>query len=396
MLRNSARRALRWLALLFGLAAVIAAGAWLSTRNRAVPIHYQTAVVDRGPVAAKVTANGALSALITVSVGSQVSGRINSLRADFGSRVKQGEVIATIEPSMFVAAVRQARANRAAARASLERARAQRVNAERQYARQKSLLAQRLVAEADYDAAEAALGVSRADVQAAAASATQAQAALDQAELNLRYTTIVSPIDGVVISRNVDVGQTVAAALQAPTLFTIAHDLTRMQVDTNIAEADVGKVHAGMPVIVHRRRLPGPRIRRHGEAGARQRADAAERRDLRRGDRRRQLRAPAEAGDDGDRDVRATRSARTCCACRTPRCASGPTAPRSRCSSARRRASPSAADERVLWLLRAGRAEPVRVHVGISDGVFTEVLAGDVHAGERAVVEANGDAKPAA
>jgi HlyD family secretion protein len=391
--RAAAWRILRWLGLALAVAAAIAS-TWLSTRSHPAPIHYQTATVDHGPVAAKVTANGALSALVTVSVGSQVSGRIDSLRADFGSRVKQGEVIATIEPSMFVAAVRQARANRAAALATLERAKAQRVNAERQYARQKSLLAQRLVAEADYDAAEAALGVARADVQAAAASASQALAALEQAELNLRYTTIVSPIDGVVISRNVDVGQTVAATLQAPTLFSIAHDLTRMQVDTNVAEADVGKIHGGMQVSFGVDAYPGRAL----SGTVRQVRDNAQ---------TLQNVVTYDAVIDVDNSERLLKPGMTATVTfvyaqradvlRVPNAALRFKPDRATLALLEREAprEPSATDERVLWLLRDGRAEPVRVRVGISDGVSTEVLAGDVHAGDRAVVEANGDAKPA-
>lgn len=243
------RRVLRWA---LPAAAVVAAGAVFAAKwsaAKAEPtVRYEAVAVDRGPIAAKVTATGAVSALVTVLVGSQVSGRIETLAADYGSRVEKGQTIATIEPSLFRAAVAQARANHASARAAVDRARAHVTQAEKDFARARALLDDALISRAEYDAAEAALLAARADEKAAIASVSQTQAALEQAELNLRYTTIVSPIDGVVISRNVDVGQTVAAALQAPTLFTIAQDLTRMEVDTNVAEADVGKIHAGMPV----------------------------------------------------------------------------------------------------------------------------------------------------
>jgi len=200
-------------------------------------VHFETGNVSLGPIAAKVTATGAVSALVTVSVGSQVSGRIATLTVDFGSRVKKGQVIATIEPSLLRAGVAQARANFASAKAGVEAARAHNLLADRNYKRATEL---------------AAAGIaSRAEVAEGAASragVAQTLAALDQAKLNLTYATIVSPINGIVISRSVDVGQTVAAALQAPTLFTIAEDLTRMQVDTNVAESDVGKIKTGMPV----------------------------------------------------------------------------------------------------------------------------------------------------
>ncbi len=208
-------------------------------RSTAASVRYETAVVDVGALDAKVTATGALSPLISVQVGSQVSGRIAALFADFGSTVARGQKIATIDPALFRAATAQAQANLASARAGLERARAQRLLAERQLARDTALLAQGLVTRAEYELAESNAGVALAEIGTAEAALAQTRAALDQAQLNLKYTTITSPIDGVVISRNVDVGQTVAAALQAPTLFTIAQDLTRMQVDANVAEADV-------------------------------------------------------------------------------------------------------------------------------------------------------------
>ncbi|HEX2670974.1 MAG TPA: efflux RND transporter periplasmic adaptor subunit, partial [Polyangiaceae bacterium] len=227
------------------------------SRSAGPTVRYETALVDAGPLDAKVTATGALSPLISVQVGSQVSGRIAALLADFGSTVRRGQQIATIDPALFRAAAAQAQANLASARAGLERARAQRLLAERQLVRNTALLAQGLVTRADYDLSESNAKVALAETGTAEAAVAQTRAALDQAELNLKYTTITSPIDGVVISRNVDVGQTVAAALQAPTLFTIAQDLTRMQVDANVAEADVGKVHAGMHVAFSVDAYPG-------------------------------------------------------------------------------------------------------------------------------------------
>ena len=160
--------------------------------------------------------------------------------------MKKGQLIAEIEPSLFRAAVEQARANFAAGKATYDKAIAIRALAERNYARELALFEQDLADRATLDAAEAAAGASRADVESADAGIQQARAALDQAQLNLTYTRILTPIDGIVISRNIDVGQTVAASFQAPTLFTIAQDLTKMQVDTNVAEGDVGKIHEKM------------------------------------------------------------------------------------------------------------------------------------------------------
>jgi len=209
-------------------------------------LRYQTAIVDRGRIAAKVTATGTLSALVTVQVGSQVSGRLQQIFVDFNSEVKRGQVIAKLDPSLFEAAVEQGRANHLAALANLNRARVQAVDAERQLARTRSLAERKLVAQADLDTAQSTADAAKAQVEAAASAVEQARAALHQNEVNLEYATVVSPITGVVISRNVDVGQTVAASFQAPVLFVIAENLGKMQVDTSVAEADIGKLYAGM------------------------------------------------------------------------------------------------------------------------------------------------------
>ncbi len=231
------------------LLALVAAVTIRVVRSQApAPISYQTTTVDRGPIAAKVAANGTLSALVTVQVGSQVSGRIDKLYADFNSPVKKGQVVARIEPYLFEAAVAQAKANYTSAQANLDKAIAQRIDADRQWTRAQELFKEGILSKADRDTAESTAGVGTAPVAAARALIAQAKAALDQAQQNLDYTTIISPIDGVVISRNVDVGQTVAATFQAPTLFTIAQDLVHMQVDTNVAEGDVGKIKTGMNV----------------------------------------------------------------------------------------------------------------------------------------------------
>ncbi len=208
---------------------------------------FETTRVDRGKIVAKVTASGSLSAIVTVQVGSQVSGRIAALFADFNSKVKKGELIAKIDPQLFEANVAQARANYVAAQGNLAKAKAQALDAERQYKRSVTLAERKLIAQADLDTAQATADAAAAAVDAAVGSVEQAKAQLHSSEVNLAYTDIVSPTDGVVISRNVDVGQTVAASLQAPTLFLIAEDLRKMQVDTSVAEADIGQLRTGMP-----------------------------------------------------------------------------------------------------------------------------------------------------
>ena len=211
------------------------------------PYHLEKATVDRGTITGKVTATGSLSALVTVQVGSQVSGRIQELAADFGSHVRKGEVIARLDARLFDATLEQATANRQAAQGTLAQNQAKQVHAERELERAKALAAKKLIAPAELDARAADAAAATAAVAASVGDLAQARAEQHQAAVNLGYTTIVSPIGGTVISRNVDVGQTVAASLQAPTLFTIAEDLRKMQVHTSVSEADVGKLAAEMP-----------------------------------------------------------------------------------------------------------------------------------------------------
>jgi HlyD family secretion protein len=234
---------------------------------------FRFAKVERGEVNLVVTATGTINPVINVLVGSQVSGTIKALYADFNSQVKEGQVIAQIDPAIFQAQVDQAKANVLTnqanllnAKANLENAKANLVKADvavldakRTLDRNLPLVEKKVIAQAtmdtaqtSYDTAVAQRDVAKAQVESATsqvesskAQVEQAKATLKVAETNLRYTTIRSPVNGIVISRNVDVGQTVAASLQAPTLFTIAKDLTQMQVDTNVSEADVGRITVG-------------------------------------------------------------------------------------------------------------------------------------------------------
>jgi len=238
------RRKIR-IAVPLAIAVVVAGsiGAYFFVRSRRTPPpRFESAAVDRGPIVAKITATGTLSALVTVQVGSQVSGRILKLFVDFNSIVKKGDLIAQIDPELFNAALAQTKANLLAAEASVAKDHVQVTDAERTYKRMKELRAQNLIAQSDADTAETVFLAAKAQAQADEANVAQAKASLHQAEVNLTYTNIYAPISGMVIARNVDVGQTVAASFQAPVLFTIAEDLTRIQVDTNIAESDVGKL----------------------------------------------------------------------------------------------------------------------------------------------------------
>ncbi len=236
----------RWGWPLLAVAIALAAFAGWRVWRRPPPLSYDTASVDRGPVVARITATGVLSALVTVQVGAQVSGQITQLLVDYNSPVKKGQLIARLDPVFYQAGVDQARANFVAAQAQVEKAIVQEVDAKRQYDRTAALKQRDLMSQADLDTAEATWRAATAQTGTAKGQLEQARAQLKQAEESLRFTDIHSPIDGTVISRSVDVGQTVASSLAAPTLFTIAEDLRRMQVDTSVAEADVGKLHDGM------------------------------------------------------------------------------------------------------------------------------------------------------
>ena len=242
----------RRVGVLVGLLAVVGVGGgWMAFGARfgahKSAFHLEKARVERGDLVGRVTATGALSALVTVQVGSQVSGRIARLSADFGERVKRGQVIAQLDPQLFQAAAEQARANRDAAVGTLHESITKADNAKKQLARAEELKSKNLIAAADYDSADLQAASTAAAVDTARGDLEQARANLHQASVNLGYATIISPINGVVISRNVDVGQTVAASLQAPTLFTIAEDLGKMQVHAAVSEADVGRLGPGMP-----------------------------------------------------------------------------------------------------------------------------------------------------
>jgi HlyD family secretion protein len=290
-----------WIVIVMIVLAAGASGAWFYAQSRGSTPRFRSAKVERGPLTATVSATGTLNAVVTVQVGSQVSGQIKELFADFNSQVKRSQLVARIDPEKFQAAVSQAKAQVDAAkamvlnqRALVEKTRADLANAQaalavakaqtakaqvavldsrRTLARNTDLRKRGLIAQADEDTAQAAydsavaqadsakaqedaqasqirsaeaqLRVTEAMLQAAIANVVQQEAGLKQAQVDLDHTEIRAPVDGVVVSRTVDVGQTVAASLQAPTLFTIAQDLTQMQVDTNVDEADVGRIREG-------------------------------------------------------------------------------------------------------------------------------------------------------
>jgi HlyD family secretion protein len=223
----------KWMAAAMLIVAV--AGGWQYVRHkRTEPVNFKTAVAGRGDLMQQVTATGTLNPVVNVTVGSQVSGRISKLNVDFNSIVESNEVIAEIDPSTYEAAMEQAAADLANAKANLE---LQQV----EYTRSSDLFTNKLISGSDFDTALANLHEAEAMVKIK-------QASLSNALVNLDYCKILSPVDGVVISRAVDLGQTVASSFNTPTLFQIANDLTKMQIDSNVAEADVGGVIEGQAV----------------------------------------------------------------------------------------------------------------------------------------------------
>jgi HlyD family secretion protein len=385
---------------------------------------YETVPVDRGTIVARITATGTLSALVTVQVGSQVSGRIQEILADFNDKVEKGHVLARIDPRLFQAALEQAEANVQIAEGGLQKAKAQADQAERAYRRGLALSQRDVLSASDLDIAKANAAAARAEVKVAEGHLAQARAASHQARLNLGYTTIVSPIRGVVISRAVDVGQTVAASLQAPTLFTIAEDLSRMQVDTHVAEADIGRLKSGMSagftVDAHPGRkfrgtirqirhapqivqnvvtynavidVDNPELRLQPGMTANVTIVYAERGDaLRVPNASVRFRPPedwlaalASSSADGRDPTGGRGPARD-----GTGGAEGAARP---AMQGRSRAGGGSPDERTVWVLRERKPVPIPIRTGVSDGSMTEVLEGDLRPGDLAITDVQTAAK---
>jgi HlyD family secretion protein len=399
-----------WLVVIVVLAAF---GAWrwrASSRKNSLP-QIDTSRVERGRIVAKVTATGTLSALVTVQVGSQVSGTISALYADYNSRVTKGQLIAKIDPRLFQASVEQGRANYLAAQGNLAKAQAQAADAERQYQRNRTLSERQLIAQADLDTSQSNAEVARAQVEAARGAVEQTRAALSQTQVNLAYTSIISPINGVVISRSVDVGQTVAASFQAPVIFTIAEDLKKMQVDTSVAEADVGRLRDGMTATFTVDAYPSEAFRGtvrqirnspqtiqnvvtydavidvdNSELKLRPGMTAnctfiyAEKDDV--------LRIPNAALRFRPPPEMAAFSASDRTNGHAGRPGGGAGAATSGGAIVRPRSAADTPDRRTIWIMRGEKPVSVRIRTGISDGTTTELVEGDLNAGDTVITDA--------
>ncbi len=238
------RRGRCWITVALGASVVLALFFWLVAGGDE-RVEYVTVPVERGPIVSTVTATGTVNPVRSVTVGTYVSGPIQDIFVDFNSPVTRGQRIAKIDPRTFEGKVDRARAELANAEAQVEKARADLKLKRAQLARQEALASKRVVSKEELDIARSNAEQAEAQLALAQATVEQARAALTEAEVNLGYTDIVSPVDGIVVSRDVQVGQTVAASFQTPTLFVIAEDLSKMQVNAYVSEADIGRVREG-------------------------------------------------------------------------------------------------------------------------------------------------------
>lgn len=368
--------------IIFGIAvvAVIVVAAFVFFKSRDNEVKFRTERVTRGTIVSAVTATGTVNAVTTVLVGTQVSGTIKSIYVDFNSPVKKGQLIAQIDPATFEAQVAQARANLFSAKANLDKAEATQVDTKRTMGRNKELFSRNLIARSDLDTSETNYETAQAQVSAAKAQVAQAEAALKMAEINLRYTRIISPVDGTVVSRNVDVGQTVAASFQTPTLFNIARDLTKMQIDSNVAEADIGKIEVDQPVEFTVDAYPD--ITFKGRVSEVRNApisvqnvvtyDVVVKVDNSGLKLKPGMTANISIIVSSKKDV-----------LRIPN-----TALRFRLSGGRKSMTEQKEKGRGVWVLENKKPEKIKIETGISDGNYTELLSGKVGEGQELIVEA--------
>ncbi len=392
---------MRWL---LALALPVGGMGYLWWYSRPVAPQFVTAAVTRGDVVRSVITTGAVNPVVTVQVGSYVSGVIQALKCDYNTPVKAGQLCAKIDPRPYQVVVDQGVANLASARAQLRKDEAAVVFSKIIYARDLKLLKHGGVSQETVDTDKSNLDQNIAQVGLDEATIQQHQAALDAAQVNLDYTNIISPVDGVVVSRSIDVGQTVAASFQTPTLFLIAKDLTKMQVDTNVSESDVGATKDGQKAsftvesypnkifwgqVRQRRQAPitvqnvvtydvvvsvdNPDFQLLPGMTANTRIITDERKDV--------LRVPLQALRFSPRGLgHAEASEET----------TEPQRPTEGTNEHRQAGEGThqhqrAAETRV-WVLRSGQPEPVPVTAGLSDGTFVEITSGDLRAGDKVIV----------
>ena len=388
------------------LVGLLGVGAW-SFGNGAKESPYITGRVQRGDIIQVVSATGTLQAGVTVQVGSQVSGTIAKLHTDFNSQVKKGQVIAELDQAKFKARVDEEKASLLAAQANMAKTKVTLEDTRRNLARATELRNRDLISQSELDAAQTAFDAAAAQFEVAKAQVAQAQAALNQAAVDLGNTIIRSPVDGIVISRNVDVGQTVAASLQAPTLFTIANDLSKMEVHANVDEADIGNVWEGQEVtftvdayptrrftgkvsqvrnapttvqnvvtynavvgIDNRELLLKPGMTANVEFLVSRKSDV-----LRIPNVAIRFKPPSEKQDAQELLRQANRSG------------GGGRGSRGRAASGRPRSGDGKDGRWVrIYVLKDLQPQPVRVRLGITDGSYTEVIEGEIEGGQQIIL----------
>ncbi len=368
--------------LLVAVLIVAAVAVYLWRRERPAPPRYVTEPATRGAIVKAIVTTGSVNPVVTVQVGTYVSGVIKAIHCDYNTRVKAGQLCAKIDPRPYQLVVDQGAANLESARAQLNKDRANLAYLKTNYERDRGLLKSGVVSQETVDSDRSAYDQARAQVALDEAAIQQREAALNAARVNLGYTNIVSPVDGIVVSRNVDVGQTVAASFQTPTLFLIAKDLTKMQVDTNVSETDVGGARVGQKasftVEAYPKKVFWGRVRQVRQAPitvqnvvtydvvvsvdnpdlellpgmtANTRIITAERNDV--------LRVPLQAIRFSPGGLRLTASPETA---------------KARGGGAH------------VWVLRNGRPQAVSVTTGLSDNSSVEITGGALKAGDRVIV----------
>lgn len=345
--------------------------------DRDSAVSYRTEAALRGGIISAISATGTVNPVKTVLVGTQASGTIKDIYADFNSQVKKGQVIARIDPAALEAQVEQARANLASAKAGLQKSVALQADAKRTMERQGGLFSKGLTAKSDLDTSETNYEAAKAEAAASVAKITQAEAALRLSETNLRYTAIESPVSGIVVSRNVDVGQTVAASFQTPTLFTIAEDLSRMRINCSVVEADIGRVQEGQAVEFTVDAYPESIFSGHVSEV---RNSPIIVQNVVTYDVVVKVENPKLLLKPGmTANVRIITSVRND-ALKLPNAALRFTPPDARKENAGQKG-------KAVWIVENNKPKRVPVTVGISDGSFTEMITGDVRQGQELIAE---------
>jgi len=369
---------------------LIAAASWFFFHNNKGP-SFKTVKAVRGELQAAVTATGTVNAVTTVLVGTQVSGTIKELYVDYNSLVKKGQALAQIDPASFQAQVDQARANLRLAEANVEKAAAAAQDAKRTFERNRTLYTSNFIARSDLDTAETNAASNTAALSAARAQVQQSRAALTLAETNLHYTRILSPVNGTVISRSIDVGQTVAASFQTPTLFTIAQDLTRMQIDTNVDEADIGRVIVGQAVTFTVDAYPESPFQ--GEVSEIRNAPITVQNvvtydvvvKVANPDLKLKPGMTANVSIIIDRRSAALKVPNAALRFRPP-----DSEGKAASASVRPKEGKDAGRGQAIWVLEGKTPKRVAVTAGISDGQYTEIVSGDLREGQDVIIEALG------